>query len=117
DAGAAEEADLAAARVGRKQVDDLDAGLEGLHLGLLIDEGRRLAVDRVALGEGDVAALVDGLPDDIDYASERALAYRHGDRAAGVARLHAAHQAVGRVHGDAAHRALAEMLRNLDDEV
>ena len=49
DAGAAEEADLAAARVGREQVDDLDAGLERLDLGRLVGERRRRAVDRVAL--------------------------------------------------------------------
>ena len=30
---------------------------------------------------------------------------------------HAAHQAVGRVHGDAANRALAQMLGDFDDEV
>ena len=46
DAGAAEEADLAAAEVGGEQVDDLDAGLERLDLHVLLDEGRRGAVDR-----------------------------------------------------------------------
>ncbi len=38
DAGAAEEADLAALGVGREQVHDLDAGLEDLGLGLLVLE-------------------------------------------------------------------------------
>ncbi len=46
DAGAAEQADLAAAGVGGEQVDDLDAGLEGFDLGRLVDEGRGRAVDR-----------------------------------------------------------------------
>ena len=40
-AGAAEEADLAAAQVGGEQVDDLDAGLEDLDLHVLVGEGRR----------------------------------------------------------------------------
>ena len=40
DAGAAEEADLAAAGVGREQVDDLDAGDQDLRLGRLLDIGR-----------------------------------------------------------------------------
>jgi hypothetical protein len=40
-AGAAEQADFAAARVGADQVDDLDAGLENLNLGGLIGKGRR----------------------------------------------------------------------------
>ena len=48
DAGAAEEADLAAARVRREQVDDLDAGDEDLRLGRLVDIGRRFRVDRRA---------------------------------------------------------------------
>ena len=50
DAGAAEQADLAAARIGREQVDDLDAGDEDRALGRLVDEQRGLGVDRVALG-------------------------------------------------------------------
>ena len=48
-AGAAEEADLAAAQVGLDEVDDLDAGLEHLELGRLLVEGGRGAVDGVAL--------------------------------------------------------------------
>ena len=39
-AGAAEQADFAAARVGTDKVDDLDAGLEDLDLGGLIGEDR-----------------------------------------------------------------------------
>ena len=49
DAGAAEQADLAAAQVRLEQVDDLDAGLEHLQLGRLLLERRRRAVDRPAL--------------------------------------------------------------------
>ena len=49
DAGAAEQADLAALQVRLDQVDDLDAGLEHLQLGGLLLERRRRAVDRPAL--------------------------------------------------------------------
>jgi hypothetical protein len=49
-AGAAEEADLAAARIRRKQVDDLDAGDENLGFRRLFGEGRRFRVDRAASG-------------------------------------------------------------------
>jgi hypothetical protein len=45
DAGAAEQADLAALGVGRQQVDDLDAGDEDLGFGRLVDIGRRFLVD------------------------------------------------------------------------
>ena len=60
DAGAAEEADLAAAAVGGEEVDDLDAGLEHLDAHRLVDEHRRRAVDRQRLLGVDRAALVDG---------------------------------------------------------
>ena len=54
DAGAAEQADLAALGVGREQVDDLDAGLEHLgRRGEVLDVGR-VAVDRPALLDLDV---------------------------------------------------------------
>ena len=70
-AGAAEQADLAALRVGGDQVDDLDPGLEDLDRGRLVDErfgggggsGRSSRLDR--------AALVDRLADHVHDAAER----------------------------------------------
>ena len=85
DAGAAEQADLAAAAIGREQVDDLDAGLERLDLDRLVDELRRRAVDRAGTCLApDRAALVDRLADDVDDAAEHLVADRHHDRRAGV---------------------------------
>ena len=49
DAGAAEQADLAALGVGRQQVDDLDAGDEDLGLRRLLGVGGRRLVDGAAL--------------------------------------------------------------------
>ncbi len=46
DAGAAEQADLAALGVRRQQVDDLDAGDENFSFGGLIGIGRRFLMDR-----------------------------------------------------------------------
>src|SRR6185295_11907053 len=45
DAGAAEEADLAALHIGFEQIENLNAGLEDLRRGLLVYERRRSAVD------------------------------------------------------------------------
>ena len=59
DAGAAEQAHLAALGVRREQVDDLDAGLEDLAGRREVLDARRGAVDRPALLGLDVAALVD----------------------------------------------------------
>ena len=115
-AGAAEQADLAALQVGRQQVDHLDAGDQDLGRGRLLLEGRRVAVDRVALRRVDRTLLVDRLADHVQDAAERLRPDRHGDRAAGVHHLLAAHDAVGAVHGDAAHGALAEFLRHFQHQ-
>ena len=48
--------------------------------------------------------------------AEHDVADRHRDRAAGVDDLHAAREAVGRVHGDRAHAVVAEVLLHLADE-
>src|SRR3954469_19021401 len=78
DARAAEQADLAATRVGREQVDDLDAGDEDRGFGRLVDEGRGRGVDRGEHVRTDRAALVDRLADDVENAAERLRADRHG---------------------------------------
>ncbi len=65
DAGAAEEAGLAALGVGLEQVDDLDAGLEHLDRGRLLVVLGGLAVDRPALLGLDRAEAVDGLAEDV----------------------------------------------------
>jgi hypothetical protein len=117
DAGAAEEADLAAAGVRGEQVDDLDAGLERLDLGRLVGERRCRAMDRVEGLGLDRAGLVDRLADDVDDAAERLRADRHLDVVAGVLHVHAAHEPLGGVHGDRADRVLAEVLRDLEHEI
>src|SRR5438552_1658565 len=115
-AGTAEEPDLPAPLVGGEEVDDLDPGLEGLHLRLLVGEGRRLAMDGVALRGRDRAALVDRLADHVHDAAEGRLADRHLDAVARVAHLLAAGEPVGRVHGGRAHGLLAPVRRHLDDQ-
>jgi peptide chain release factor 1 len=108
-AGAAEEADLPAPLVGGEEIDHLDPGLEGLHLRLLVGEGRGLAMDGVAFRGRDWPALIDRLADHVHDAAEGRLADRYPDAVARVAHLLAARQAVGRVHGDRAHGLLAQV--------
>ena len=96
DAGAAEQADLAALGVGSQQVDDLDAGDEDLRFRRLIGEGRRRRVNRPPVARLDGTRLVHRLADDVDDAPQRLVADRHGDGSAGVAHLLAAHEALGR---------------------
>ncbi len=70
DAGATEQADFAAAEVGLKEVDDLDAGLEHFEVGGLVFEGWSRAVNGVKHAGIDGAHLVDRLVEDIENAAE-----------------------------------------------
>src|SRR5262249_45365981 len=116
-ARAAEEADLAPAKVRLQQVDDLDAGLEHLHLGRLVRESGGGAVDRIALVRLHRPALVHGLPDDVQHAAQGRAAHGYGDGSARVRGLHAPHHAVRGQHADAAHAVLPEVLLHLGDHV
>ena len=116
DAGAAEQADLAALGVRRQQIDDLDAGDENFRFRRLVGVGGRGRMDRAPLLVRHRAGLVDGIADHVHDAAERAVADRHRDRLAGIGDLLAAHQAFAGVHGDGAHGQLAEMLGDLEHQ-
>ncbi len=117
DAGAAEQADLAALRERHQQVDDLDAGDQQiLPAGLLLVRRRR-AVNRQVFLRLYRAALVLRRAEHVHDATERCLADRHGDRAAGRLDLQAALQAFGHAHRDRAHDAVAELLLHFERQL
>ena len=116
DARAAEETDLAALGVGRKQVDDLDAGDQNLRFGRLLDVRRGRLMDRAARVHRNGTGFVDGLADDVHDAPERAGADRNRDRSAGVGHFLAAHQTFGDVHRDAAHGVFAKVLGDFENQ-
>jgi hypothetical protein len=117
DAGAAEEPRLAALRVRLEQVDDLDPRLEHLDRGRLLVVGRRIAVDGPALLGLDRPEAVDLVADHVEDAPQGLPAHRDRDRPALIERLHAADHSVRRLHRDAPHHVLAELLRDLRDDV
>ena len=117
DAGAAEQADLAALRERREQVDDLDAGLEQVLAAGLFVVGRGRTVDRQEILGLDRAALVLRLAEHVHDAAERADADGHGDRRAGRLDAEPALQALGGAHRDRAHDAVAELLLHLERQV
>src|SRR5262249_10460963 len=55
--------------------------------------------------------------EDVEDATESLVADRNGDRTAEVERFHAAHHAVGRLHGDAAHMSFANVAGHFGDNV
>ncbi len=116
DAGAAEQADLAALGVRRQQIDDLNACDQNIRFGRLLGIGRRFRVNWPALFGLDRASFVDRLANDVDDAAEQAGTDWHRDGEARVGHLLAAHQALGDVHGDGAHRRFAEMLGDFEHQ-
>ena len=77
DAGAAEDADLAAFAEGRDQVDDLDARFELLGDDCLIDQRWGRPMDRVLLAGLDRALAVDRLAEHVEQPAERRRTNRH----------------------------------------
>jgi peptide chain release factor 1 len=115
DAGAAEHADLAALDVRGQQVDDLDAGLEHLRLGLELVEVGRVAVDRPA--EPGLDGLdVQRLAEHVEHVAAGDRADGDADRGAAVGHRRAADHAVGRAHGDGPDRVRAHVLGDLADD-
>ena len=74
-------------------------------------------MDRIALGEGDRAALVGGFAEDVEDAAEHAFADRNGNRRAGVVHFVAALEAFRERHGDGADPAFAEVLLDFEGQL
>jgi hypothetical protein len=116
-AGPAEHPHLAAAQEGLQQVNHLDAGLEHLLRRGLLFQRRCRPVDGVVSLSFDRPQLVHRLAQYVHHASQSGLAHRDGNPAPGVKGLHPAHDAVGRLHGHAAHAPLAQVLLRFGDDV
>src|ERR1700693_3295812 len=112
--GAAEQPDLRTLREGADEVDDLDPGLEDLHLGLLLRNRRRGPVDGPSRDAFRRRLIVDRGTDYVEHAAQCLHADRNGDRA--PCRMHgvAAPEAVGRVHRDRADGVVADRAFDLE---
>src|SRR5208282_3243981 len=97
--------------------DDLHAGLKHFRRRGLLVEGRSQAMNRHSFLVLDGTKLVDRFADHVHYASKRAASDGHGDRAALVDGLHAAHHAFSGFHRDTAHAAFAQVLLDLENNV
>ena len=96
DTGAAEQADLAAACIGRQQVNHLDAGLQHLGCGQDLGKAGCLPVDGQAFGILDRALAVNRIADHVEHPSQGRLTDRHHDGRTGVKGIDAAGNPVGR---------------------
>ena len=117
DAGAAEQADLAALQVRRQQIDHLDAGDQDFRRGRLF-----LEASAHRGGSGSACVVLTGpcssIGSPITFRMRPSVSGPTGTviGAAGVHHFLAAHHAVGAVHGDAAHGALAQFLRHFQHQ-
>ena len=116
DAGTTKQSDLAALGIGAEQIDDLDAGDQHFRRARLFREGGGLAMDGGGVFLADGTSFVDRLADHIHDAAQGGRTDGHADGGTGVDHFLAAHQAFGGVHGDGAHRILAQMLGNLEHQ-
>ena len=117
DARAAEKSGLAALRIGFEQVNNFNARFEHFGTGRKIFELRRIAMNRPQKFGLNLLAAIDRLADDINEPPQRIRADGHRDRRAGIDGLHAAHEAVGRIHRNGADAVLAKMLLHFADQV
>src|SRR5262249_31777877 len=117
DAGAAEQADLAATKVGLQQIDHLDARLEHLETRGLFFKRRRLAVNRVILLGGNRTHLVHRFADHVEYAAESFGTYGNLHRMPKTDRVHSAHQPFGGLQCDRPYTAFTNMLLGFTNDV
>ena len=114
DAGAAEQADLAALRKGANQVDHLDAGGQELDRRRELIELRRQLMDLAALVGLDRSLLVDRAAQYIHDAAERRRTDRHRNRLPRARHFHSTAQSVRAAERDAADDAVAQLLLDLE---
>ena len=111
--GPTEEADLPALDVGLQEVDHLDPRLEHQGARLQLVEGGRTAVDLPVVVDAVDLVRIERLAQHVEDVTEHGIAHRDGDAAAQVADRGATHEPVGLLHADAAHAAVADLLRHL----
>ena len=112
--GAPEQADFSALYERRDQVDDLDAGLEDLGLGLEVGELGRFPMDGPPLvAGGNRGTAVHRLAQHVEDPSQRSITHWNRDRRTGVNDLGAPHHTIGARHGDGTHLILSDMLLHL----
>jgi hypothetical protein len=114
DSGTTEQSNLTTSSVRGEQVDDLDTGLQDLGLGRLVDELRRVGVDRRLLDTLDGSSLVDGLTNDVHDSTQGGGTDGDLDRRTSVNDFLSSDKTIGTVHGNGSDSVLSEMLSDLE---
>ncbi len=117
DAGAAEQADLAALRERHQQVDDLDARDQQILTAGLLIERRRRAMDRQMLLGLHLAAVVLRSSQHVHDAAQGGLADGHLDGRSGAHYGQPAAQTLRAAHGDRTHDTIAQLLLHFERQI
>ena len=112
-AGTSEKADFTTFQIRLQQVYDLDSSVEHLLRGRKVLEFRRLPMDWQSIVFVQIAQAVYRLADDIHHAAPYLRPDRHGNRSFRVDDFHSTLKAVGRIHRDASHSVLPNVLLHL----
>lgn len=95
DTSTSEKTNLSSTSVGGEKVDNLDTSDEHLSRGGLLDELRRVGVDRSHLGGLDGTTLIDGVTSDVHDATKSTAAYGNHDGSTSVRGLGASDKTLG----------------------
>ena len=116
DAGAAEQAHLAAFGKGANQVNHLDTGFQQLLRGAEFVIRGRFAVDGSGFRLVHRAAFINRAAEHVHDAAQGAFTNRHGDRSAGVAHHQSTAQAVGAAQRNRTDDTVAELLLHFQSQ-
>ena len=105
-----EQTDLTALCIRTDQVYDLDTGLEDLRCRSLLLVGRCLTMNRPTLLCLRSRHIIYRITQKVKYSSQTLLADRNRDRISRIHSIRSANQTVGRVHSDATHHIVADLL-------
>ena len=117
DACTAECADLAALCERADEVDNFDARLEDLGLGVLLEERGSLAVDGIFFLVRNGAASIGRVAGYIENTAKHAFAHRNRNRGTHCLHAHSTGETLGGAHRDRANPVFAEVLLHFEGEV
>lgn len=116
DTGTTEETNLTTTSIGSKEIDDLDASLQDLSSGGLVDEWRGFGMNRRKLDALDGTTLVDGLTNNVHDTTQGGLADGNLDGSASVDDLCTTNETLGTIHSNGADRVFTQVGRDLQNE-
>ena len=116
-AGATEGTDLSSLDEGADEIDDLDARLENVGLGILFEECRGLPVDGAGFLISARPEVVDRIARYVEDPAEDLLPYGYGNGGARIDDFSPPYQSLGGRHGHGPYPVVSQVLLRFQDEL